>query len=194
MPSIDKQQVKELLGNNLSITVVASAVGCTEGYITQLMSDEEFASEVAALKIVALQGASKRDASINSIEDRLIRKLSQAVDEGAFYKPRDLLSAFTVLNSAKRRGVEHKETTSLPTTVINLNIPAQIARRFVIDQQGEVLQVNDQTLVTMPTSQLLHDLQQKALAVDGKKYENVKNRLLSDLSELRERREENVSD
>lgn len=178
--AINQDQVKELLGNGLSVGVVASAVGCSDSYITQLLSDEEFAADVSRRRVIALSSAKQRDASIDAIEDKLLGKLKQAVDEGAFYKPADLLRAFIVLNGAKRRAaiagqgdfVQHN-------TIINLNIPEPVARKFTINQQGEVVQVGEQTLVTMPTTQLLRSLAAKTGQVD--KYRAVHDRIMPDI-------------
>jgi hypothetical protein len=177
--AVDTQQVKELLGQGLSVGVVASAVGCSDSYITQLLSNEDFAAEVARLKIVALSADRKRDSSIDAIEDRLLRKLTDAISEGAFYKPNDLLHAFRIVNMARRRAaISGSADITQHNTVINLNIPQPVARHFTINNQGEVLQVDDQTLVTMPTGQLLSELGKKT--GQHSKYAEVRNRLLSD--------------
>lgn len=190
MAVISKEQVKELLGTGLSVSVVASAVGCTDSYITQLLSDEEFAAEVATLKVVNLQAASKRDNSINSLEDKILHRLGRVIDENAIYKPRDLLQAFAVINRAARRGTQSPHEANIPTTtIINLNLPSSVAKRFTINPQGEVLQVDDQTLVTMPTGQLLRGLAEqqadRLAVVEQQKpnYQQVRNRLLVDLKE-----------
>jgi hypothetical protein len=182
MAVVSKDQVKELLGTGLSVSVVASAVGCADGYITQLMSDADFASEVTRLKIINLQASSKRDDSINGIEDKILRKLTSAIDENAFYRPRDLLHAFAVINNAKRRGVAATSDSNIAagTTIINLNIPATVAKKFTISQQGEVLEVDDQTLITMPTGQLLSSLA-KGEGERSRGYQQVRNKLLVDL-------------
>jgi len=175
--SVSKEQVRDLLGSGLSTSVVAAAVGCTDGYISQLLSDEEFAAEVSRLRLLNLQSHNKRDSSIDAIEDSLISKLSDAINQNGFYKPKDLLHAFAIVNSAKRRAVVHTDTTAaVSSTVINLTIPAPVARRFTIDSRGEVLQVDEQTLVTMPTGQLLRTLQQKT---GDERYKDVKNRLMT---------------
>lgn len=175
--SIDKNQARDLLGSGLSTNVVASALGCSDGYISQLLSNEEFAAEVSRLRLLNLQSHNRRDGVVNSIEDALLEKLQDAISQNAFYKPKDLLHAFAVVNSAKRRGVTHTDTAApAGSTIINLNIPAPVARRFTIDSRGEVLQVDEQTLVTMPTGQLLRTLQERS---GDSKYKDVKNRLMT---------------
>jgi hypothetical protein len=175
--SVSKEQVRDLLGTGLSVSVVASAVGCNDSYISQLLADESFAAEVSRLRLVALQSHNKRDSSIDEIEDALLGKLNDAVSQNAFYKPKDLLHAFAVINNAKRRGSTPADTAApAGATVINLTIPATVARRFTIDSRGEVLQVDEQTLVTMPTGQLLRELQHKT---GDSRYKEVKNRLMT---------------
>lgn len=189
--SIDKNQARDLLGSGLSTNVVASALGCSDSYVSQLLSDEEFAAEVSRLRLLNLQSHNKRDGTINAVEDMLLEKLQNAISQNAFYKPKDLLHAFAVVNSAKRRGVVHTDTAApAGSTIINLNIPAPVARRFTIDSRGEVLQVDEQTLVTMPTGQLLRTLQEQT---GNSKYRDVKNKLMTSEAVKEIERQEDAS-
>jgi hypothetical protein len=154
----DKRQIKELLGTGLSNEIVATAVGCDSAYISQLLSDEVFAGEVTALRAAALTANSKRDRKIDGIEDALIVKLEELMDSGVIYKPNDVLRAFTVINNAKRRGVSAAESITINNTVVNLSLPNRVVREFVQNAQGEVVEVEGQTLVTMPAHQLLKNL------------------------------------
>ena len=156
--ALDKQQIKELLGQGLDHSVVANAVGCDPGYITHLMADEEFANAVAELKILNLHQHSKRDRNIDSIEDKLIQRLEEAVDTGQIYKPVDILRSFAVVNAAKRRGSPVEGAVTTKQTVINLQLPKIVVNNLSINAKGEVVEVGGQTLVTMPTNQLLRTL------------------------------------
>ena len=156
--AIDKQQIKELLGSGLGPEVVATAVGCSPTYISQLLSDESFHTEVVALRTASLQANNKRDRSIDGIEDNLLRKLDEMVESGMFYKPQDVLRATQIVNSLKRRGVSSQAATTINNTIVNLNIPAAVNRQFVMNKHKEVIEIEGQSMVTMPAHMLLKTL------------------------------------
>lgn len=172
--AVSQEKIKELLGQNLPLHVVASAVGCDDSYITQLLADPLFSSEVTQLRMLALTENTRRDRNIDAIEDRLIERLGEQVDY--LRKPGDILRAFQVLNAAKRRGVGSEANLTVNQTIVALHIPERVAKKVTINQQGEVVQVGDQTLVTMPTPQLLKRLGE---GEDGDRYKKVSNHLLT---------------
>lgn len=159
--AVNKERVKELLGTGLGPEVVASAVGCDISYISQLLADEHFASEVSTLRTAALTQHTRRDATINGIEDKLLAQLDEMVTERAFYKPRDVLSAMAIVNRAVRRGAPPAQTGTTINNVINLSLPANVVRKFTTNRNSEVVEVEGQTLVTMPAHQLLKQLASK---------------------------------
>lgn len=154
----DRKQIQELLGSGLSNAVVASAVGVSDSYISQLMADETFAAAVVAARTLSLTANSARDKSIDSLEDSLLDKLKDVIETNQIYKPQDILRAFAVVNIAKRRGVAAHESLVINQTVVNLTIPEKVIRTFTTNTQGEVVDVEGQTLVTMPAHTLLKKL------------------------------------
>lgn len=171
----DKGKISDLLGTGLSIEKVAGAVGCDPSYISHLMADPIFANEVVEKRTVSLLAASERDKNIDDIEDKLLTKLADLVDEGLIYKPAEVLRAAAVVNNMKRRGVAAHENTSVAATIINLSMPTAIVNNFIANTQGEVIKAGDQTLVTMPAQQLLKTLATSGNydAQDRAKYEQV---------------------
>lgn len=168
---VSREQVKELLGSGLNGEQTALAVGCEPHYISALLAEETFASEVAQLRTAAFQAYNNRDKSIDGIEDSLIVKLKEAVDQGVVYKPRDILAAFQIVNNAKRRGAPNKTAPVTNQVVVSLNLPVRVIQQFKISALGEVIQVDDKTLVTMPSDNLLKHLANGGS--DGYKYAEV---------------------
>lgn len=158
--ALNKEQIKELLGNGIDAVTVASVVGCDTSYISQLMSEDSFAGEVSALRAVALTSHTKRDASLDAVEDKLIAQLGELVDQHAFFKPRDVLSALAVVNRAVRRGVPagQQNIGTAVQTIVNINLPTVARQKYTTNRQNEVIQVDEQTLVTMPAHVLLKRL------------------------------------
>ena len=173
MASIEK--IKELLGNGLSNEIVASTIGVHPSYISQLMSDEDFYNDVVELRTQALAANTVRDRSLDSLEDRLIEKLDEAISERLIYKPNEILRAFQVINSAKRRGVSSQESTVINNTIVTLSIPKTVTREFVTNKVGEVIEVEGQTMITMPASALLQKLAAEKTGAQADKYRQVHN-------------------
>lgn len=152
------EQIKELLGTGLSAEVVSSAVGVDPSFISQLLAEESFASEVATKRTLSLTAASRRDTTIDGIEDTLLGKLEEAIAVGAFHRPRDLLMATSVINRMIRRGAPQSTAGVTVNTVVQLSLPISAVRKYTTNRVGEVVEVEGQTMVTMPAHQLLKQL------------------------------------
>ncbi|CAM6053474.1 unnamed protein product [Sphagnum tenellum] len=175
-----EDRIKELLGNGLSNEVVASTMGLHPSYISQLMSDQQFYDEVVEKRTKTLAAHTVRDRSLDKIEDKLIEKLDNMITSGMMYKHQDILNAFRVVNSAKRRGVTAQEGVVVNNTVVNLSLPERVATKFVTNRHGEIVEAAGKTMVTIPTQQLLNQLIEKhresktGTGLNSNKYEAVK--------------------
>lgn len=156
MQMVDTEKAKQLLGAGLSNDIVASTVGCEPQYISQLMAVDAFREEVIALRTAALTAATARDKKIDSIEDTLLDRLESTVQY--LIKPGDLLRAFAMVNSAKRRGVPAHETTIINNTVVNLQIPEVVLKNFQRNGSNEVVEIEGRPLVTIGSAQLLREV------------------------------------
>lgn len=154
----DIEKIRELLGSGCSNDIVATAVGCTPSYISQLMSDQDFAASVTNLRAAALTANTKRDRAIDGIEDTLVESLKDYIDAGVFTKPRDILSAFNIVNKAVRRGVSSATNLQVNNTIVNLSLPTVVINKFVLNASSEVIEIDGQTMVSKPAAQLLKDL------------------------------------
>jgi hypothetical protein len=146
-------KILEMLGAGLAPEIVATAAGVTPSYISQMLSQEEFATAVTALRFENLQAATARDRKYDDLEDALITKLQDVLP--MMYKPHEILNALRVINNATRRGAAAPENVTINNTVVNLNIPAPILQRFTKDANNQVVEAGAQALVTMPSGQLL---------------------------------------
>ena len=155
-----KEKVKELLGMNLKPVVVASAVGVSESYISQLLSDAEFSKEVQELKLRNLSETIERDKRWDGLEDGLLQRLEDILPMG-FTRPMELLRALQVVNAAKRRSTPQEAATATSMTIVPLLIPAVVASKFVANAQGQVVEVEGRTIATMPASVVAEKLLEK---------------------------------
>ena len=178
--SSQAQRIKELLGNGLSNDVVATAVGVHPSYVSQLMSDQAFANEVVELRTKTLTAATTRDRSWDTIEQKLLEKLDSIVENGMFFKPRDVLSALAVVNRAVRRGATAPEAMVTHQTIVNLSLPTTVVTQYRKNITGEVVEVirddgEAQTLVTMPAIALMQKLAKEHKGKHG--YQQIRNML-----------------
>jgi transcriptional regulator with XRE-family HTH domain len=164
----DTQQIKELLGLGLTNEQVATAAGVSASYISQLMADARFAAEVISARTQNLQASTLRDRRYDALEDKLVQKLDDQLD--LMYKPREILSALAIINKAQRRGAPAQQALTSASTVVQLNIPAilqqqniNINQQVVLSSNKEVIEIDGQTMVTMPSHELLKQLAQKAI-------------------------------
>lgn len=157
-----KERAMKLLGEGVDQTVVASALGVTDGYISQLLTDESFAREVLNLRFQNLEGATDRDNRYNSLEDKFLEKL----EDNMMYmvKPREILSAIAVLNKAVRRGVKHdSQPTSVKTDVVSLVLPSVIHQHFITNSFNQVVAVGSGEKKQVPALQDLTTISAKSL-------------------------------
>ena len=148
-----RDRLIQLLGNGVSHAVAASAVGCSESYVTQLVSNPAVAEEIAALRFENLQAATVRDSKIDSLEDKLLVKFEEALP--LMMRPAEIMRAAAVVNAMKRRGQAAPETAHIANQIVNLFMPKQAAISFQLSSNKEIIEVAGRPLVTMPSAQLL---------------------------------------
>jgi len=149
-------RILEMLGNGLAPAVVSSALGISESYISQLLSEESFSQQVTALRYANLQAATTRDRSYDAIEDELIAKMKDLLP--MMYKPMEVLRAITVINAAKRRGADAPDNTVIHQTVVQLTLPTAITSKFITNAANQVVEAGEQELITIAASNLTHKL------------------------------------
>jgi transcriptional regulator with XRE-family HTH domain len=147
----------EMLGNGLTPEIVATALGISPGYISQLLAEEAFSYQVTQRRFLMLQAATKRDAGYDYIEDELIKKMKDLLP--MMYKPQEVLRAISVINTAKRRGSGAQENVVINQTVIQLQLPEIIVNKFVKNINNQVIVAGEQQLVTIPSNNLTKQLE-----------------------------------
>ena len=148
----NEDRILQLLGSGLSNETVASAVGVSPQYVSNLLADEVFKNSVAELRFSRLTAHNERDSKYDGIEDRLLDKLEGSID--MMYKPRELLAAIAIVNKAQRRGVSTPEQITTSKEVVPLTLPPAVVNKFTVNIQNQVIQVGQQDLVTIQTGAL----------------------------------------
>lgn len=155
-----EERALSLLGQGVIPEQAAAASGLSASRISQLLSQEDFASRVAELRFESLSKHNERDAAYDSLEDELIEKMRDCLP--LMVRPQEILRAISVINAAKRRGASAPESITNQSTVINLVLPNQILTKFTLNQTNQVVQAGDQPLVTIQSGTLLNQMKEKA--------------------------------
>ena len=147
-----EQRVLKLLGTGIKPEVVAASVGISVSRISQLLSDEQFAAQVAELRYQNLSKHNERDGSYDSLEDKLLERMEDCLP--MMHRPMEILKAIQIINAAKRRGSSAPESITEKQTVINLVLPTVLVNKFQVNGQGQVVRVGEQDLTTIQSGVL----------------------------------------
>lgn len=149
-----------LLGQGFAPEMVATAIGVSPARISQLLSQDEFAQQVAELRYRQLASHTERDSKYDTLEDQILDRLRQSLS--MVFDPMKLAKLLSVVNSAKRRGAAAPEHLTTQQTVVQLNIPTAILQQFQVNVNNQVVRAGQQDLITVQSAnmtKMLHQLQ-----------------------------------
>lgn len=167
-----QERALSLLGTGVSAEQTAIALGVSASRISQLLSDENFAEQVATVRYENLQKHNKRDSEYDSLEDDLLTKLRKSLP--LMIKPETILKAISIVNGAKRRGQSAPQQVTNQQTIVNLVLPSHVVDRFTMNVNNQVIRAGDQELLTMQSGNLLkqiEDIQEEKSAQEQQKLE-----------------------
>lgn len=156
---IDTDKVISLLGSGLKAEAVASAVGCTPAYISQLLGDETIASKVAELRTVDVFKHKKLDDKYDDLEAKLLARLENIIEH--FHRPRDILAALQMVNNAKRKSPGNINPATEAGTVVTLVMPNIIMNNYKVNVHGSMVEVGGRSLAPLNSSVLMKTLEER---------------------------------
>lgn len=197
-----KDRIKKLMGNGLKASEVATIVGCSPGYISQLLKDESFLKEVEAALLENQQGDSEEEHLVKRyerIEHRILNKMEDAM-EGA-----ELPQLTRALETIGKRKDEMRKPHGLSPSnplgagtvnngTVNLHItqialPAHAIKSITpvieMNSNNEIISINNKPLAPMSSSAVKNIFEQMnpnrtQILPDPKTFE-VSNDVLSEL-------------
>jgi ABC-type histidine transport system ATPase subunit len=147
-----ESKVLTLLGQGFAPEMVATAVGVTPARISQLLSQDEFAQQVAELRYKQLAAHTERDSKYDTLEDQILERLRTSLS--MVFDPMKLAKLLSVVNSAKRRGAAAPEHLTTQQTVVQLNIPTAILQQFTTNINNQVVKAGQQDLITVQSANM----------------------------------------
>jgi transcriptional regulator with XRE-family HTH domain len=141
-----------LLAQGIDQVQVAKACGVSESAISQLISRDDFATQLSEARYIALARHSATDNTYDTLEEELQAKLRALLP--MMFKPDQVLRALQVVNQAKRRGSSTPEAILEKREVIHLSMPTQIINRFAVNTMNQVVHAGQQQLVTIQSGNM----------------------------------------
>lgn len=157
-----KEDILSLLGDyGLTQRQVADTLGCEESYVSQLMAQEEFRSEVMARRSAKATEYREHDCKVDGGEERALQRVLETI---GVMKPMEALKAFQVLNGAKRRSAVQSGPQHV-TQIVNVELPESAMVHFrIAPESREVIEVEGRSLATLPAGNVRQMLASRTAA------------------------------
>ena len=155
-----REKALDLLGDNIDPKVAAAALGISQSMISQYLSEDDFAAEVAARRYKTLLGNNSRDRKYDALEDKLLEKLERSLS--MIFDPMKLVAVLSKINAAHRRGANAPAQLNDAKPSVTLNMPTFVLQKFTVQTN-----INNQVVAVHGpdgSSQSLVTIQSKALS------------------------------
>lgn len=154
-----------MIAQNLPTGVIAAACGVEDSYISQLKSDpavqELLAANAAAAGPALSPEAVKFDNRLDQAESLALERIEKNIH---FANLGQAVSAFKILNGARRRKEVLGPQAQNVNVTVNLTLPAASLPRYVTNSVNEIIEVEGQTMISATPKQLDKILSAKPVA------------------------------
>lgn len=157
-----KDRIIEMLGKGIPATQVASAVGCDDSYISQLLSQEGVVEKITALKVEHFSGFVEQDAILDDAEAAALQKVAYLVP--FITRPAEAVRVFATLNAARRRTTDSASNAQAIAATVSLELPEASRVRFTLTHDKQVIEIEGRSMTTMPARSLAARLEQRNAA------------------------------
>ena len=157
-----REKIIEMLGSGIPATQVASAVGCDDSYISQLLSEPGVCEQVTALKAEHFSKYVEQDQLADDAEAAALAKVSSLIP--FITRPAEAVRVYSVLNAAKRRTADSMNASAPIAQTVALELPESARVRFTITPDKQVIEIEGRSMTTMPAKSLAARLEQRNAA------------------------------
>lgn len=154
-----KERIIEMLGQGLSATQVASAVGCDDSYISQLIADEDVSKQIQELRAENFSRYVDQDRRLDEAESAALDKVASLAS--FITKPSEAARVYSILNAAKRRTVDQVNQQQAVAQTVSLDLPEAARVRFTLTNDKQVIEIEGRSMTTMPARNLAARLEQR---------------------------------
>ena len=154
-----REKIIEMLGKGIPAAQVASAVGCDDSYISQLLSEPGIADQVIALKADHFSAYVEQDQKLDEAEALALERVASLVPY--ITRPAEAVRVYGVLNAAKRRTVDAASQAQAVAQTVQLDLPEASRVRFTLTADRQVIEIEGRSMTTMPAKSLSAQLEQR---------------------------------
>lgn len=152
-----KERILELLGYGIPAVQVAAAVGCDDSYVSQLMADDNFRSQVEVKRAEKFGEAVALDRMLDSAEQTALERMTALIP--FMTRPGEAARVYSILNAAKRRTGAHAATQAAPAAVVQLVLPEAKSISFTLSHEKQVIEIEGRSMATMPARSVAAQLE-----------------------------------
>lgn len=149
-------RVMKLLGTGCLPVEAARACGCDESYVSQLKSEPDFVEQVGELVAITMAQQSEIDGNYLETEKILSKRMREQAN--LMFNPDQILRTLKFANEAKRKVptafTPQGEGSGTALKPVVLMLPAVLIQKFVVNPNNEIVQVEGQELLTLPSAQI----------------------------------------
>ena len=157
-----KDKIIEMLGRGIPAVQVASAVGCDDSYISQIVADPDNAAKIQELKAVHFSKYVEQDASLDEAEAAALDKVKFLVP--FITRPAEAVRVYAVLNGARRRTGENANAAAPVMATVSLDLPEAARVKFTLTADKQVIEIAGRSMTTMPAKSMAAILEQRNAA------------------------------
>lgn len=152
-----RDRIMEYLASGVKANRVASIVGCSASYVSQLVSEDSFKEELT--KRMSEQPANGSEISLDNKYDAMEHTLLNAMEDAlagaelpAVTQALRVVADIRLKKTMVRNPVPQNPLGAVDITVVNLTLPTHMmpsAPRVELNTRGEILSINDNNLAPL---------------------------------------------
>jgi transcriptional regulator with XRE-family HTH domain len=150
MSSKNESYIISCLEKGFSESQIAAALGVTQSAVSQLIEAKNLKSQLQQHETF-----DKIDTNLNKIElklsDTLLKMLNQP---GTMLNPMQVGSLLKTVNSARRRSTGEGRELPGSAKLVAIKLPEHVKARIVVSAENQLLEIDGQSLATLPSSEL----------------------------------------
>lgn len=149
-----KDKIRDYLIDGVKPAQVATIMGCSPGYISQLLSDPEYKASVEAGMLANQKPVDERlDARYTSLEADIIATMHANLAQAEFGELRQALDSVVKAQDlkARRKMPAPSSPGSITNVTVSVALPAHALRlpQAVLNETGEVIAIDNKPLAPM---------------------------------------------
>lgn len=160
------ERIARLLAKGLKPSIVATMVGCSPSYLSNLTADPDFRLAVEEIRVATSEETSTRASETEVLKDRLLALEHQVVskleDRLEFMPERELIALFDRIGNRRDKlepvtAVIESATLGAdgqPTKLVRISVPTICAPDLTIGSNNEIIAIGSRSVNPMPTEAL----------------------------------------